>query len=309
MWKNILLFLSLSGLVGHHASPITKLYHFVDQKMTWTDAQRHCREHFDDMATVVNREELKQLQESMIGSDNDDDSMWIGLYDDITRWSNYNQTYIMGQHYGNWAPGEPNLGAAEEICTKINQSTGQWMDVQCSNPNQVVCINDEGDYIYVPDQMTWHKALELCKSNNTQLASVRDASENTKLVAVLESDAWLWLHRRPWSRWSDGRGASYFNWKTGEPNNSGNNEHCIFLRFNTGLYYDYNCGSLLNVACQQRAKTSTFKLKISSEANLMDPEVQRQFVEQLSAKLAKEGVTGVKLHLVLKEGQDQRPQK
>ena len=130
-----------AGLVGHHASPITKLYHFVDQKMTWTDAQRHCREHFDDMATVVNPEELKQLQESMIGSDNDDDSMWIGLYDDITRWSNYNQTYIMGQHYGNWAPGEPNLGAAEEICTKINQSTGQWMDVQCSNPNQVVCIN------------------------------------------------------------------------------------------------------------------------------------------------------------------------
>jgi hypothetical protein len=131
--------------------------------------------------------------------------------------------------------------------------------------------------------MTWHKALELCKSNNTQLASVRDASENTKLVAVLESDAWLWLHRRPWSRWSDGRGASYFNWKTGEPNNSGNNEHCIFLRFNTGLYYDYNCGSLLNVACQQRAKTSTFKLKISSEANLMDPEVQRQFVEQVGS--------------------------
>ncbi|CAL8372571.1 unnamed protein product [Boreogadus saida] len=196
MWKNILLFLSLSGLVGHHASPITKLYHFVDQKMTWTDAQRHCREHFDDLAAVVNPEELKQLQESMIGSDNDDDRMWIGLYDDITRWSNYNLTYIMGQHYGNWAPGEPNFGAAEETCTKIHQSTGQWMDVQCSNPNKV-----------------------------------------------------------------------------------------------------------------QRAKTSTFKLKISSEANLMDPEVQHQFVEQLSAKLAKEGVTGVKLCLVLKDGQEQRPQK
>ena len=77
---------SPAGLLGHHASPTTKLYHFVDQKMSWTDAQRYCREQFDDLATVDNPEELKQLQESRSGSDYDTDSMWIGLYDNSTRW-------------------------------------------------------------------------------------------------------------------------------------------------------------------------------------------------------------------------------
>ena len=133
---------SPAGLLGHHASPITKLYHFVDQKMNWTDAQRHCREQFDDLATVDNLEELKRLQESTSGFNNVG-NMWIGLHDDLNRWqwSHGNQDYKMGQHYGNWKPGDPDFMNAKENCTMMTKSTGQWADSACDLPHSAVCCN------------------------------------------------------------------------------------------------------------------------------------------------------------------------
>ena len=114
--------------------------------MTWIDAQRHCREHFDDLATVDNPEELKQLQESRSGSDYDNESMWIGLYDDITiwHWSHGNQDYIVGQHYGNWKSEEPNNFEGKEYCTEI--TTEGWNDLPCTTLASSVCI-DGGIYI------------------------------------------------------------------------------------------------------------------------------------------------------------------
>ncbi|CAL8394891.1 unnamed protein product [Arctogadus glacialis] len=233
MWKNILLFLSLSGLVGHHASPITKLYHHVDQKMSWTDAQRYCREQFHDLATIDNLEDLERLQASRKGSDYDIDTAWIGLYDDRTRWqwSYGNQDYKMGQHYDNWAGPEPNHAYAKQNCTMIMPQTGGWADKSCSDLAGPVCINAAGNYIYVQEIMTWYNARKYCQSHHTELA------------------------------------------------------------------------------IELQKQRSTFRIKISTEADMTNPEVQRQFLEKLSAKMAKEGVTGVQLHLVVKDGQDQQREK
>ena len=134
---------SPAGLVGHHASPITKLYHHVDQKMSWTDAQRYCREQFHDLATIDNLEDLERLQASRRGSDYDIDTAWIGLYDDRTRWqwSHGNQDYKMGQDYDNWAGDEPNNVDAKQNCTVIMPQTGEWSDRRCSDLACPVCIN------------------------------------------------------------------------------------------------------------------------------------------------------------------------
>ena len=134
---------SPAGLVGHHASPITKLYHHVDQKMSWTDAQRYCREQFHDLATIDNLEDLERLQASRKGSDYDIDSAWIGLYDDRTRWqwSYGNQDYKMGQDYDNWRQTEPNNRAGVENCTMIKINSGLWLDVPCNGEFNAVCIN------------------------------------------------------------------------------------------------------------------------------------------------------------------------
>jgi len=132
---------SPAGLLGHHASAITKLYHYVDQMMTWADAQSYCREHFDDLATIDNPEEFKQLLESTSGFESK--WMWIGLYDDLTKWqwSYGNQDYKMGQHYGNWLPGQPDYRNGKENCTRMIMSTGQWVDAPCNQLQSAVCFN------------------------------------------------------------------------------------------------------------------------------------------------------------------------
>ncbi|CAL8405294.1 unnamed protein product [Arctogadus glacialis] len=199
MQETILLF-CLSGLfLGHHALPPIKSYYYEDQKLSWTDAQQHCRELNEDLATVDNVADLQHLQESRTGFNYDDDFMWIGLYDDRTRWK--------------WSLGDQDY--------KIGQNYGTWYD-------------EESNYILVQNTMTWYEALQYCRSHYTDLAIVPNAAEN-------------------------GKG--------------------------------------------KQKQQSTFKIKISSEADMTDPEVGRQILEQLHAKLAEVGVTGTNISWVLKDGQ------
>ena len=140
---------STAGLKGPHAAPISKFYHHVDQKMSWTDAQRYCREQFDDLATVDNLEELERLQESRKGSGYDTDTTWIGLHDDLTRWqwSDGNEDYRMGQHYGKWAFNEPNNLGSKQNCTVLIKYQRKWNDQDCNKLYSAVCLNGELDFL------------------------------------------------------------------------------------------------------------------------------------------------------------------
>ena len=132
--------------------------------------------------------------------------------------------------------------------------------------------------------MTFDKAMEYCQSEHTELASVRDAIENDKIIAVMQdASVWIGLHRNQWSHWSDGSRATYFNWLKGQPNNGHGRQNCLAMNFIRADYNDLSCEGLFYVACQTRQiQHSTFKLKISTEADVTDPEVQRQFLEQVS---------------------------
>ncbi|XP_059904601.1 macrophage mannose receptor 1-like isoform X2 [Gadus macrocephalus] len=308
MQETILLF-CLSGLfLGHHALPPIKSYYYVDQKLNWTNAQQHCREQKGDLATVDNVADIQHLQESRTGFNYDDDFMWIGLYDDRTRWkwSLGDQDYKVGQNYGTWYDGNPNFWQNQENCTAFSH-LGVWFDVSCYSLYGAVCFDDEeSNYTAVQNPMTWYEALQYCRSNYTDLAIVLNADENGKIEAIIPADAWIGLHRYPWSLWSDGSSATFLNWGPGEPNNHGGPvaPRCVKMSVNTGHFFDEECGLLYNFACQGNLKQrSTFKIKISSEADITDPEVERQILEQLHAKLSEVGVTGANISWVLKDGQ------
>ncbi|XP_030211411.1 putative C-type lectin domain family 20 member A, partial [Gadus morhua] len=325
---------SLAGLfLRHHALPPIKSYYYVDQKLSWTDAQQHCREQNGDLATVDNVADLQHLQESRTGFNYDDDFMWIGLYDDRTRWkwSLGDQDYKVGQNYGTWLGNNPDFSGNEENCTTMYYN-GSWMDKSCDARFSATCfdgevlsyyevfffiydlaffpphyvLDKEPHYILVPNPMTWYEALQYCRSHYTDLASVRNAAENEKVLAPQPFETWIGLHRYPWSHWSDGSGATFLNWGPGEPNSSRGPiaPRCVKMSVNSGHFFDEECGLLYNFACQGNLKQrSTFKLKISSEADMTDPEVEQQILEQLHAKLAELGVTGSNISWVLKDGQ------
>ena len=109
---------------------------------------------------------------------------------------------------------------------------------------------------------------------------MRDATENDKIFAMLESNAWIGLHRYPWSHWSDGSKATYWNWQIYQPDNYLKKQHCVHMNVTSGYFVDFECGSRHYFACQRQLK-KRFRLKISSEADMTDREVQHQFVEQV----------------------------
>ncbi|CAL8405295.1 unnamed protein product [Arctogadus glacialis] len=234
--------------------------------------------------------------------------MWIGLYDDRTRWkwSLGDQDYKVGQNYGTWYGPDPDFWDNKENCTGFS-STGIWFDVSCYSLYGAVCYDDEEPhYIVVQNTMTWYEALQYCRSHYTDLASVPNAAENDKILALNPADAWIGLHRYPWSHWSDGSSATFLNWGPGEPNSHGGPvaPRCVKMSVTSGSFFDEECGLLYNFACQRNLnQRSTFKIKISSEADMTDPEVGRQILEQLHAKLAELGVTGTNISWVLKDGQ------
>uniref|UniRef100_A0AAZ1XBJ6 C-type lectin domain-containing protein n=1 Tax=Oreochromis aureus TaxID=47969 RepID=A0AAZ1XBJ6_OREAU len=63
-----------------------KSIHLIEKKMTWTEAQKYCRDHYTDLASGLDQadgEEFKTLKQSKDSPMN----VWIGLFRDTWRWS------------------------------------------------------------------------------------------------------------------------------------------------------------------------------------------------------------------------------
>ena len=127
--------------------------------------------------------------------------------------------------------------------------------------------------------MSWYDALQYCRSHYTDLASVCNASESREILALNLGSAWIGLHRYLWSHWSD----TFLNWGPDEPNSHQGPiaPRCAKMSVTSGSFFDEECGLLYNFACQRKLKRSVFKIRISSEADMTDPEVERQILNQV----------------------------
>ncbi len=105
--------------------------------MTWGNAQKYCRTHHIDLATVQSNENWTRLQEAA------DEQLfsgfaWIGLYNDINSWRwSYNEESLV---FKSWGLGEPNNYGEE--CAAIF-SNGAWFDLYCTDSRYFVCYDGE----------------------------------------------------------------------------------------------------------------------------------------------------------------------
>uniref|UniRef100_A0A8C9X4D6 C-type lectin domain-containing protein n=1 Tax=Sander lucioperca TaxID=283035 RepID=A0A8C9X4D6_SANLU len=60
-----------------------KLFHFIDNEMTWPQAQNYCREHHTDLVSGVQQLQHKDFQ-TEAGSKGD---LWIVLFREVWKWS------------------------------------------------------------------------------------------------------------------------------------------------------------------------------------------------------------------------------
>ncbi len=108
--------------------------------MSWTEAQRYCRQNYTDLATIDNMEEMNRLINTVNGSYFG--SAWIGQYDDVNswRWSlEDNDFYPEGERDFRNFNHEPN-NAGNELCVYMDNN-GKWFDYSCGSYYSFVCYD------------------------------------------------------------------------------------------------------------------------------------------------------------------------
>ncbi|XP_052395951.1 C-type mannose receptor 2-like isoform X2 [Carassius gibelio] len=214
-------------------------YHFVNQKKSWTEAQSYCREKYTDLVTISDIQEQNDIEQAIKRVNSNADRVWIGLRStDSWIWSLSDPAFYREHEsqYRNWdkttrkpQPEEDgdcvfmDCGNGQH-CAKA--SKGQWHDVDCSYLLYFICYNGSSKgFIIVQEQKNWTEAQKYCRESHTDLASVRNQTENEEIQNMLTGNqVWIGLHRL-WV-WSDNSTSTFTHWKPGF-NNIRNNRNSV----------------------------------------------------------------------------------
>ncbi|XP_070978460.1 C-type lectin lectoxin-Phi1-like, partial [Oncorhynchus clarkii lewisi] len=190
-------------------------YHYVRDPKNWTEAQRYCREKYTDLATVSNMEDMNRLNHLTIDSGYVG-AVWIGLKKgQYSRWQwsladidYYSEGQTQFSEF--WDQNQPdNLN---EDCG-VMENSGKWHDYFCTTQHFPVCYDGTkppaGRFLMVQQLMTWREAQLYCRKHHTDLASVRNQTENKEICNVAgRSNVWIGLFKDTWT-WSDQSNSSF----------------------------------------------------------------------------------------------------
>lgn len=105
---------------------------------------------------------------------------------------------------------------------------------------------------------TWREALEYCRTFHTDLANVRDATENVNVKKIAKTDVWIGLFKDPWS-WSDQSNSSFRFWNSSQLNNIRRDQDCVSVMVNqTGKWNDVKCNATQPFLCHSGALSSLY---------------------------------------------------
>uniref|UniRef100_A0A8C1XX68 Macrophage mannose receptor 1-like n=1 Tax=Cyprinus carpio TaxID=7962 RepID=A0A8C1XX68_CYPCA len=186
-------------------------YHFINEKKTWTEAQRYCREKYTDLATADDMNDMKELNKSV--TDRSVQFVWIGLQKtsrDEWQWSSGEPAL-----YLNWATGQPE---GRDDCAGMRN--GQWNDLRCTDNRYFICNNNK--LILIKENLTWSEALRYCRQNHVDLVLVQSEEMQREVMNVVKrastAEVWLGLHNycimNIWL-WLSGEVVCYQNWAPG----------------------------------------------------------------------------------------------
>ena len=109
----------------------------VNTRKNWTEAQRHCREHYTDLVTVRNKADNDKIHNLMRHKV----WVWIGLYrDPQIYWSDGS-----GYSFSSWYQGLNKLGSMKVVCGVADlQQGGKWRLLSCEERFPFVCYSVRG---------------------------------------------------------------------------------------------------------------------------------------------------------------------
>ncbi|XP_045204027.2 perlucin-like protein isoform X3 [Mercenaria mercenaria] len=117
----------------------TSCYHFTEEKVTFTEALRKCREIRAELVEVNDEEEFQFLK-SQGDHKHLPSDFWIALTDSFEEgkwvWMNTWNT----ASFKKWAPGQPDDAGHSEDCVHMcSGNSFKWNDIPCGTTRQFVC--------------------------------------------------------------------------------------------------------------------------------------------------------------------------
>ncbi|XP_061576473.1 secretory phospholipase A2 receptor-like isoform X1 [Cololabis saira] len=287
---------------------LVRRYHFVGQKLTWTEAQKYCREKHTDLATMQNHEEQNQLRNTLSSAGSSSD-VWIGLRHEVDwKWSDgFNGT---GADYTDWRSGFPIFHSCRWFCVYIVWSSSSysssWGDYPCQSRIRFLCYKgsqQNPEYVYVNEAMNWSSAQSYCRENFIDLAIMRNDAEREAAQREIPDayGVWMGLYRDPTFNWSDGSTFLFENCEAADNPLNSMRVICGVSSSSSGQWKFRSCETRLPFVCYSydtpgvKKTVVKVKVKVDGSVDLKDPAVQEQLLKQLQDKLKKDGVDGVTL--------------
>ncbi|XP_027003359.1 macrophage mannose receptor 1-like [Tachysurus fulvidraco] len=292
MKHHLLILLFFTGIIPVVQAVYRKFY-LILQGKTRSDALAYCRATYSDLATIEYQYEAVQLK-NIAQNQSLTSNAWIGLYNDVNswRWSMGNEP--LGS-YRNWCYTNPDNYNAQEYCAAVD--VPGWFDSSCASNFPFICFDGNftgtSSYIYISTTMMFSEAQSYCRQHHTDLASARNTSENSIIMAMIQNATWIGLFRDSW-KWSDQTPFTGVTWLGGEPNNAAGNENCVAVL--NGLPMDMICSPLKPFFCEavSKGRKQIARVKVQSNQDVNDPAVKAAILDKMNQMFSVHGNITVK---------------
>ncbi|KTF77194.1 hypothetical protein cypCar_00048433, partial [Cyprinus carpio] len=239
----------LSSAVVSSSAGAPRQYHFVNQNLT--EASEILPESISQIWSLISDDTKNDIEQAIKSSS---DPVWIGLKStDTWIWSLSDPAFYTAREsqFRIWGSKQPNGDGDCVYLDCVNDLKGQWHDVDCSSTRHFICYNGSSKgFVSVQEKKNWTEAQKYCRQYHTDLASVRNQSENQQIRNITTDDqVWIGLHRL-WV-WSDNSTSTFTRWKPGFTNIKNNrNSICtsIVIR-DEGRWTDEDCSNQRPFVC------------------------------------------------------------
>ncbi|CAL9693596.1 unnamed protein product [Knipowitschia caucasica] len=162
-----------------------QLIKYIDESLTWPQAQAYCRQHHIDLVTITT-----EAENSQISLDS-----WLGMYRDNTdaewKWSRRDTPHTFNNK---WHDDDPDQ---DENCVyKRESDNGLWKSDTCTDRQKFYCLDDS--LVLVKQKKTWHEALVHCRSLSSQnrtfdLATLITDEDHEYVRSKISGQVWIGL--------------------------------------------------------------------------------------------------------------------
>ncbi|XP_008433325.1 C-type mannose receptor 2-like [Poecilia reticulata] len=291
------------GVIFSTSLHLQPVYHFVNQSLSWTEAQTYCRQTHTDLATVLSSDEQNMFISTLSSAGHSSD-VWIGLFSEIDwRWSD--GLTGSGADYRHWrtSSNEPSFDYPDELCVSFHYNGG-WVTEPCSTQRYFLCYQGSQanpEFVFGNPPLSWSNAQTYCRKNFIDLATFKNDADYQKIQVSMFGQFlhWIGLFRDPNLQWSDGSGVNFTSWDSVSNMIGSMTVICgVTSSGKSGRWKFLPCETRLPFVCFDRpVKKQVMKIRLLTDnsVDLNDPVLRATILTKLQNRLQETGVSRVTL--------------